>query len=48
MYTRNLLMPFAFLLAHAHLIRAVAVQHEQSLQLEAVMVGAVVHVASKG
>lgn len=32
--------------AHAHLMRAVAVQQEQSSQLEAVIVGAVVHVAS--
>jgi hypothetical protein len=33
-------------LNHAHLIRAAAVQHEQSSQLDAVTVGAVVHVAS--
>jgi hypothetical protein len=33
--------------AQAHLMRALAVQHEQSSQLEAVMVGAVVHVASR-
>lgn len=31
---------------HAHLMRAVAVQQEQSSQLDAVIVGAVVHVAS--
>src|SRR4051812_41136374 len=33
-------------LNHARLIRAAAVQHEQSSQLDAVTVGAVVHVAS--
>jgi hypothetical protein len=33
-------------LNHAHLIRAAAVQHEQSLQLDALTVGAVAHVAS--
>jgi hypothetical protein len=33
-------------LNHAHLIRAAVIQHEQSSQLDAVTVGAVVHVAS--
>jgi hypothetical protein len=40
------LPPSSKALNHAHLIRTAAVQHEQSSQLDAVTVGAVVHVAS--